>query len=461
MLRRHWQSGVLIEWVLAGLIIVSLVHTTWFLFTYKYLPAPFFYEPNDVFADWFNPAYWAYNPEGAFDTWATVYPPLSFVILRALSVSDCYHLMSGLEGSPGYVARDCDWIGRVSIFGFWALGVVLMFLALRKFDPRTAIPRTICIGLGWPMLNGVERGNLVLIAFPMFLLAVMPLLRSAWARWFFAAFAINLKIYLIAPFMAQLIMRRWRWVESVLIATVVVYLASYALLGAGTIGEILRNTSAWSQNTSANLLDFWPATTYQAVGSFLENRDENFPAVLMLGSDTIELVPLAIVALLRSTQALLLMAMAAAWLRPEAISRYRIYLLAIMFALITSEGGAYTPIFWIALVLTERWQGWALRFAIICCYLLGVSYDIALNGIGTFDGTSWLFDTTVITELDLTVWPLLRPLIIQLIAIALACTTIRTVWIDVQEQGWADRWRMRHDAPLLPWVARPERQITE
>jgi hypothetical protein len=247
----------------------------------------------------------------------------------------------------------------------------------------------------------------------------------------------------------------------VLIATVVVYLASYALLGAGTISEILRNTSAWSQNTSTNLLDFWPATTYQAVVSFLENKDEIFPAVVMLGSDTIELVPLAIAGLLRSTQALLLMAMAAAWLRPEAISRYRIYLLAIMFALITSEGGAYTPIFWIALVLTERWQGWAPRFAIICCYLLGVSYDITLYGIGTFDGTSWLFDTTVIRELDLTVWPLLRPLIIQLIAIALACTTIRTVWIDVQEQGWADRWRMRHDAPLLPWVARPERQIIE
>jgi hypothetical protein len=461
MLRRHWQSGVFIEWVLAGLIIVSLVHTTWFLFTYKYLPPPYFYEPNDVFGDWFNTAFWAYNPEGAFDSWTTLYPPLSFVILRALSVSDCYQMVSGLESSPGYMPRGCDWIGHVSIFGFWALGVVLMFLALRKFDPRTAIPRTICIGLGWPMLNGVERANLVLIAFPMFLLAVMPLLRSAWARWFFAAFAINLKIYLIAPFMAQLIMRRWRWVESVLIATAVVYLASYALLGAGTIGEILRNVTAWSQNTMTNPLEFWPSTTYQGIVSFVENKDEIFPAVFMLGSDTIELVPLAVAGLLRSTQALLLMAMAATWLRPEAISRYRIYLLAIMFALITSEGGGYTPVFWIALVLTERWQGWGPRFAIICCYLMGISYDITLSNMDTIERTSWLFDTDVIVEMDLTVWPLLRPLLIQLIAIAVACTTIRTVWIDVQKQGWADRWRMRRDAPLLPWVARPERQIAE
>jgi hypothetical protein len=461
MFRRHWQSGVLIEWVLASLILVSLVHATWFLFTFKYLPPPFFYEPGDIFADWFNSAYWAYNPEGAFETWTTLYPPLSFVILRALSVSDCYQLASGLDSSPGYMARGCDWIGHVSIFGFWALGVVLMFLSLRKFDPRTAIPRTICLGLGWPMLNGIERGNLVLIAFPMFLLAVMPLLRSSRVRWVFAALSINMKLYLIAPFMAQLIMRRWRWVESVLIATALVYLISYALLGAGTLSQIVRNVTAWAQNTMTNPLDFWPATTYQGITSFFESKDEIFPTMLVLGSDAIALVPLAIAVLLRSTQALLLLAMAATWLRPEAISRYRVYLLAIMFALITSEGGGYTPIFWIALVLTERWQGWGPRFAIICCYLMGCSYDLVVSNIDTIDRYGYIFDTEIIVEMNLTLWPLLRPLVIQLIAIAIACSTIRTVWIDVHEQGWADRWRMRRDAPLLPWVARPERQIAE
>jgi hypothetical protein len=169
----------------------------------------------------------------------------------------------------------------------------------------------------------------------------------------------------------------------------------------------------------------------------------------------------AIAVLLRSTQALLLMAMAATWLRPEAISRYRVYLLAIMFALITSEGGGYTPIFWTALVLTERWQGWGPRFAIICCYLMGCSYDLVVSNIDTIDRYGYIFDMDIIVEMNLTLWPLVRPLVIQLVAIAIACSTIRTVWIDVYEQGWADRWRMRRDAPLLPWVARPERQIAE
>jgi hypothetical protein len=132
-----------------------------------------------------------------------------------------------------------------------------------------------------------------------------------------------------------------------------------------------------------------------------------------------------------------------------------------MFALITAEGGGYTPIFWMALVLTERWQGWGPRFALLSCYIMSCSYDLPVTNIATLERYSYLFNAQVIVEMNLTVWPLLRPLVIQLIAMALSLSTIRAVWIDVRYQGWADRWRMRRDAPLLPWVARPERQIAE
>jgi hypothetical protein len=465
VLKRHWKSGLAVEWLLAALILLSIARTIWFLFTFNYLPPPYFYEPGDVHGDWFNTSFWARHPDGAFDTWTTLYPPLSFVLLRVLSIGTCYPRVRGFEPSPGYAARDCDWLGHVAIFGFWILGAVLMYLALRRFDARRAIPRTICVALGWPMLNGVERGNLVLIAFPLFLLAVMPLVKSARARWIFAAMAINLKVYLIAPFMAQLIMRRWRWVEGVLVATVVIYLASFALYGAGTLTDIVRNLSAWSQNTITNPLDFWPATTYQGLTSLLESKEEVFPALLVLGSQPIETLPVVINILLRTTQALLLLAMAATWLRPEVVTRYRIYLLGMLFALVTTEGGGYTPIFWIALVMVEKWQGIGPRFAIICCYIMAISYDVSVSNIATVERYSYIFDRPVIVEMDLTVWPLLRPLLVQLIAIALACTTVRSVWLDIRYQGWSGRWRYRGDAPLLPWVQRPapyaERQPAE
>lgn len=455
MLRRHLSGGLAVEWLLACLILASLVHATWFTFTFKHLPPPYFYEPGDIFADWFNTAFWAHNPDGAFDTWTTLYPPLSFVILQALSVSECYPLMSGLDTSPGYMARGCDWIGHASIIGFWLLGTLLVYLSVRKLQPDRAIPRTICMGLGWPMLNGIERGNLVLIAFPFFLLAVMPILKSARLRWVFAAMAINLKVYLIAPFVAQLFFRRWRWVEGVLVSTVLVYLISYALLGSGTLGEIVRNLTAWSDVRIENPLDFWPATTYQGLSSLMQSRADIFPSLLVLGSWEVDALPLAIAVLLRTTQALVLLAMAATWLRPEAVTRYRMYALGILFALITAEGGGYTPIFWMALIMTERWQGIGPRIAIACCYLLGLSYDITVTNIATLERYSYLFDRPVIVIMDLTLWPLLRPFVIQVITIALACATLAEVWRDIRKDGWADRWRYRHDVPMLPWVRPP------
>lgn len=453
--RKSWRDGLALEWLFAAIVIASIMHATWYLFTFKYLPPPFFYEPSDIFADWFNTSYWAHT-KGAFDTWTTLYPPLSFVILRILSIDECYPRSREFESSPGLAARDCDWMGLISIIGFWLVSVVLIYLAMRKFDARRAIPRTICVGFGWPLLNAIERGNLVLIALPCFLLATMPLLRSAKLRWLFAGLAVNLKVYLIAPFVAQLLLRRWRWVEGALLMVAVVYLVSYAWFGQGTLAEIFTNLTAWTVVGIQNPLDFWPATTYKGLVSLMESEAQLFPTLLVLGSDRIFVIKLAAELLLRSAQGIVLLALAMTWLRPEAVSRYRVYSLGLMFALITTEAGGYTPVLWMVLIMTERWKGFGAAFAISGCYLLACSYDIVITNLATVVSYSYLFDTEVIVEMDLTAWPLFRPLLIMMIAAALSCSTIRQVWTDIRYQGWATRWRFRRDAPLLPWVRRPD-----
>lgn len=459
MFRKHWQSGLAIEWFLAGLILLSIGHTLMFLFENMYLPPPYFYEPTDTFADWFNTAYWARHPDGAFDTWTTLYPPLSFVLLRLLSFDSCYPRIRAFDYSPGLAVRDCDWLGLLSIFAFWLLAVVIFYSAMRKIDRARAIPRTICFGLGWSMLDGVERGNLILMAIPFFLLATFPIFKSAKLRWLCAGFAINLKIYLIAPFLAQLILRRWRWVEGVLIAVIAVYGISYAIFGAGTPAQIIRNVTAWNDLEIVNPLDFWFATTYQYLGALMSERNLIFPTLYVLGSQTIELIPILIAVVLRITQVALLAAMIAAWLRPEAVTRYRIYFLGLLFALITSEGGGYTPALWTALLMTEKWEKVGPRFAIICTYLMGLSYDVTLSRIATIENESYIFDRNIFVDANLTLVPLIKPLVIQLIAIAMAATTVKTIWDDIRQQGWAGRYRYRNDAPLLPGVARPERSI--
>jgi hypothetical protein len=449
-----FRSHLAIEWGFALLILMSVGHVIWYLFTYYHLPPPFFYEPSDIYADWFNTGFWA-RDGGAYDVWTTLYPPLSFVLLRIVSIDSCYPTIRAYDASPGHAIRECDWVGVTAIWGLWLLSVVLIYIALRKFDRRTAIPRTICAGFGWPILNGIERGNLILIAVPFFLLAVMPILKSARARWIFAALSINMKVYLIAPFMAQLLLRRWRWVECVILATLIIYLISFALLGTGTPAELAKNLFAWSDLTYTNPLDFWPATTYRALYSLMESEAITFPAILILGSRNAELVQLMIQSLLYFTQGLLLVAFLATWLRPEAVTRYRMYLLGTLFALITSEGGGYTPALYMALIMIEPWKGPGRIISIVLCYMLAISYDYTFDVIAEVQRESYLTNRQVTIQMGLTVWPFLRPLVIQIIAISMACVTIREVWHDVRLQGWARRWRFRHDAPMLPFVRRP------
>lgn len=449
-----WRSGRGFEWLFAAGVVTSVIYTIWYLMTYYYLPPPYFYEPSDIYADWFNTAYWARDP-GTYDVWTTLYPPLSFVMLRVVGLEQCYPRVRAYESSPGLAVRDCDWLGVAGIWGFWLASVVIMYLVLRKWDKSRAIPRTICVGLGWPLLNGIERGNLILMAFPFFLLATMPLLKSTKWRWFFAGMAVNLKVYLIAPLLTPLFKRRWRWVEGAMLGVVMVYLVSFAILGRGTPFEILRNITSWSNKEFENILDFWPATTYQGLRSVLTNENATVPIGLLIGSRMVEYTVLFIDVLLRVTQAFLLVAFAAAWLRPEVVTRYRLYLLGILIALVTSEAGGYTPVFMMALLMMEPWKGFGRIFSICACYLLALSADIKLEEMMELTRTTYYRDSQVISATYLTVWPFVRPLLIQAVAIAMSCVTIREVWMDVRFQGWASRWRFRGDAPMLPGIKHP------
>lgn len=454
---RDWQ-GLLSGWrwvepALAAVIVTSICWVAWFLFANHYLPSPFFYVPGDIYADWFNTAFWA-RDKGTYDSWKTVYPPLSFVFLRLLGLDRCYPEHRSYDFSAGLAARECDWVGIVAIWLIFAVNLVLIWRTFRKLDLQTALPRTICVGLGMPMLNGLERGNLVLIAFTCLLLATGPILRSARLRWLFAGLAVNFKVYLIAAIIPLLLKRRWRWVEGALIAVVLVYMISYALLGRGTPMEIVDNIRNFSSGEAVAVLDVWSSTTYNALRSLLQGR--NFPVTLIFGSKLVNFLSFALPALLHFTQLLILAAAAAAWVRPERIPAYRLINLGVLMALITSEAGGYTPAFFMLFVMMERWEGFGRRWAIIACYVLAIPLDIDIEKLPPVVRDTYFGGETVEISYAVTVGPFIRPLIIMTIAMALSLTTIRAVWMDVRLQGWAGRWRLRRDAPLLPGVRRPK-----
>lgn len=430
------RAGRWMEPLMALAVLAGIAYAIWFASEYGYLPAPFFYDVSDTFMDWFNTAYWSHDP-GAYDNWRTIYPPLSFVVLGLLSDAACY------PNSEGLTARDCDWIGYVALGAIFLMNLVLLWLSFRKLDARTAWPRTLALGMGLPMLYTLERGNILLLTFTCIMLAFGPLIASARLRWLMLGLAINFKVYLVAALAPQLLKRRWRWFEGALIATILVYLASWLAYGAGSPGEIYSNIAAVAGDfESGSLLDGWYAITYTPFMSILTGS--NLPIVAIIGSDAVEGLALLLPLLQRFSQALIAAAAIATFLRPEAVPVHRATCLGLLMAVVTSESGGYTQVILFFFIFMERWQGVARPLAIMIAYLLCVPADVIIDRYPPGIGESWITGGPVFVNYVLSLGPFLRPLLVMMIAWCVALLVLADVRRDFAANpvGWRRRFGM-------------------
>lgn len=439
------RRSVRIEYLLTLPVLAGLAYAAWFLARYHHLPQPFFYDPSGTWMDWYSLTRWS-QYAGAYDVERTIYPPLSFTLLRLFTLPHCY--------APGYpgATRDCDWLGGVALVAIWILNFVLTYLSFRKLDSRNSLPRAIALGFGFPTIYALERGNLVLFCYTCVLLGFGPLLASARLRWLFAAFAVNLKIYLIGAIAAPLLRRRWLATEAMLGLALLTYLASWALLGEGWPYQIYRNLTTYSSEVDTQAaLNLWFPSTYTPLKAIL-------PSAFPIAPGTANALALALTLYTRAVQALILLAAAAAWLRPEAVPPRRIVFLAIALALTASEAGGYTEILLLLFVFMEKRRGFERTAAILIAYLLAIPFDIALNQLPPIARHAWLGNAEVTVHYGIGAMSILRPGLTMLVVALLALLTIRQVRADIAGQGWSRRWRYRFDAPLLPGVIRPSRK---
>lgn len=417
MSREHSFWRLLPEVLLALGVTASLVAAVLFFREHGYLPQPFVFDTKDTFMDWFNTAYWA-NNWGSYDVWRSIYPPLSFVFLDMFSLPGCY-----LQ-SP-FHARDCDWLGRATIYAFYALNMLLLWLCFRRADPATAPMRTAAMALGLPLLFTLERGNLILVCFACFMLAHGPLLQSRLWRSIAAAATINFKPYLVLPVLALAIRRDWRMLELAGIATIALYCLTLMLVGSGTPGEIVSNTASWVEFQSGQI---WNEVNYStSFAAFLNMREAQVPLLEFVPSRTIETIEFAVPLAIRTTQALALAALLAAWLQPRALPATRIAAILIGAYLATHSPGGYSQLFLLFLVFLERFRGTWPVVAVICAYLLCLVGDVPLATILNLSTDSWLSGRPVSPEFGLTWGHFLRPALLIVIVWALALDTIHQV----------------------------------
>ncbi len=444
--------GRLSGWLEPFLVLVILggiVRGVLYFRTYDHFPQPFFYEPFDVWMDWFNTAYWAYQ-KGAYDAWGTLYPPLSFVFLRIFSYGPCY------KETSGYTIRECDWVGLVTLHGVFLLNILLLWLSFRKIDRRTAPWRAIGLGLGLPSLYGLERGNLVVVCFTCLILGFGPLLKSARLRWLAVGLAVNFKIYLIAALFPQLLRRRWLWFEGALLAVVAVYVVTYMIVGAGTPMELYQNIAVMSGDYQAiTFLDLWYAATYKPLLSLIVGQ--SWVVTALFGTRAVDLVYTLAMTLHYGAILSVMLAAVAAWYRPEVVPMSRLTLFGLLMATLASEPGGYTECFLIFFIFMERWKGFARGWSILASYVLCMPFDFSLDRVPPTIQESYLAGHATFFAYYITIGPFLRPALILSLAYAMAFLTIGQVWNDIRLQGWRNRWRYRADVQLLPGILRPAR----
>lgn len=402
--RRPWP-----EYLGGAIVVLGLLATLARFALDAKLPQPFVFDSHDTLMDWYNTAWWAYAP-GAFDVWHSVYPPLSFVVLRLLSTPGCY-------ADDAFAARDCDPVGIVAVVLAYIVTAVTAALAFRWADRTTATPRSIAFVLGLPLLFAFERGNLILLCLPAFILLFGGLAKARWARAAAAAVFLNFKPYLLVPLVAWILERRWRTLKLTVLLALALYLITYWLFGAGDPARLAANTLIFA---GARKPLVWEQGLYATSFAPFFDFADKLPTAI---SEWFVLIPFAI----NATRLLALACVVGACLRPGSLTSARLALILLGAYLTGQSPGGYTYAFVTFLIFLERWERPGQKVMLGAAYLLSVPYDVVLWEVLRYAGPgsySWLTGVPVVRTFGISVGMFARPMLLLIAVWAVAIDSL-------------------------------------
>lgn len=381
-----------------------------------YLPQPFIWDPQDTFMDWFNTAYWA-NHWGAYSVWRSIYPPLSFVFLRTFSIPSCY------VTSP-FAARDCDWLSISAIMISYGVAIGVSYLALRAQDPRTAVMRTLALAFGYRSLYALERGQLLIVCYIAMVVAFGLCATSRPARAIAAGIMINFKPYMLVTTLGWALRREWRQLELAAFATVGIYFATWALVGGGSLTELLDNTVNWVTFTGGDVVgEIYYSTSFNGLFGVIDRG--SFPVLRYFRSDTYETFRFVIKTMMAIAQLTGVVALFLAWLQPRAVALPRLACIALLISLTIRSPGGYTEMFVVFLVFMEPWRGFARIASITIIYLNAINIDWQLSTLPLVHTISWLSGKAVSAQFGIAVGQFTHPIGLLIVLMLLSLETIR------------------------------------
>lgn len=418
-------QATLPEFLLLVLVLGSFVSMVRTFLDSGYLPQPFIWDPQDTFMDWFNSAYWA-NHWGAYSVWRSIYPPLSFFVLRLFSISSCY------VTSP-FAARDCDWLSITAILASYAAAIGVSYAALRRNDPRTAIMRTLAIAFGYRSLYALERGQLLILCYIAMVIAFGFFAASRPVRAIAAGLMINFKPYMLVATLAWAIRRDWRQLELAAIATVLIYLATWAAVGGGSLSELVSNTLNWITLTGGDVVgEIYYSTSFNGLFGVIDRG--SFPVLRHFRSDTYETFRFVIESVMAAAHLTGVVALLLAWLQPRVVPLPRLACIALLISLTSRSPGGYAEMFLMFLVFMEPWRGFARITSITIIYLNALNVDWQLSTLPVVHTFSWLSGKAVMGEFGIGIGQFTHPLGLLVVLVLLSLETIREVTLAYRTQ---------------------------
>jgi len=229
---------------LLSINIIFVIYIINFLFQNEYLPSPFIYDKNDTFMDFFNPLYWAYS-ESKYTIWNSVYPPLSFIILKFINM-----LSGSVLAEDPFLLREVSSNIKYMIFLIYLLSPALVIYNYRKEDfslKKKLIIYFIFIS-SIPFLFTLERGNLIILSLP--LLSVLFLKGNDMLKILCISLLINLKPYFILLIIPYFLHKKWKILVKIPFFSLLIYVITTVILGSSFFAFLLNlsgfNTSIFS-----------------------------------------------------------------------------------------------------------------------------------------------------------------------------------------------------------------------
>ena len=413
------QSGLAFEHAFVFGLLSCVAWVVWRFVRDGYLPQPFYYLVNGSLMDLYTTAMWAHR-QGAYSVWRSLYPPLSFDLLRLFTNARCY-LDNDLAG------RQCDRDAVGVLIAVFVANAGLTAWSYRLSDPRTALARALAVSAGLPMLYALERGNLLIPCFTAFVLGAGPVVRSRWGRIAALALSVNFKPYLLGVFLPAVARRDWRWLLGFGAFGLAIYVATFLLQGAGTPQELLSDIGGYRKGNDAALWgNLYYATSYWPLARFMSAHQGFAESLQPWVSPAFSM---ASVVVMRLVQLAVAVCMIAAALRPAGLEprRFMALFTAMILTTVTNGSSGYALIFLFFLVFFEPWRGPARIAILVSAYLLCLPIDWSFWPMMHGPAHSFLGGRDVTVSFGVSVGQIVRPGLLLIIQIGLIVLNLEDI----------------------------------